>query len=514
MASLFDGFKNLLSTAIRDPDFRRKNTMLQDPDQLAEVENRISALTPDVSILLSYNDVISALGLAHKDSNDRVVRFEPKGFETTLSAFREGGIATPRRMWRRASAVAGEARYLMSDGGAGVVTSNGVMALSSDLDVLYRFPHFGSDLAGADEYEDSGDAITFTVGTTEYIAIACTSREVVQIYEFTDPYAYVATIGVIDTPGVDATGLTEPWTLAVDEANSLLYIGCKSGQPAAATAANGFVAVWDVSVPAAPVYSSTPFFYNNSGRLLDGEVDTPNDVLFEASTLWISNGGDNTAGAFDLSGTVPLCRKYIEASGAGYTLRGPQQISIQDDLAGFKKVFIVNENTGTVEQFDYLTTQHEATYGIRVSEDELGGYSRLSTSTYGALGAPQGIVADQVTIDDKVTNVFVVTDTLNKRLHRFNRDAYGVDNYVNFAELTFDVPISINGWTINGTFPADLTTVHYRMSLSDEWQQLPQETALPPTTSIQIRLSMKLDARRFVQSNWYLRHLRINGEQA
>lgn len=237
-------------------------------------------------------------------------------------------------------------------------------------------------------------------------------------------------------------------------------------------------------------------------------------MFFEDNKLWVSNGGDDTVGAFDLSGTVPLCRKYIEASGSGYTLRSPQQISVQADIGGFKKVFVVNENTGTVEQYDYITTQHEATYGIRVSEDELGGYNRLSTSTYGALGAPQGVVADQVNINDRNTNVFVVTDTLNKRLHRFNRDAYGVDNFVNFNDLVFDVPIIINGWTTNGTFPIDLTTVHYRFNLADEWQQLPQETSLPSTSQIQLRLSMKLDARRFVRNNWYLKHLRINGEQA
>jgi hypothetical protein len=269
-----------------------------------------------------------------------------------------------------------------------------------------------------------------------------------------------------------------------------------------------------MTAPDTPVYVSTPFLYDNSGKLLDGEVDTPTDVFFEDSRLWISNGGDNTVGAFDVSGTVPLCRKYIEAAGSGYTLRGPQQVNVQADIGGFKKVFVVNENTGTVEQFDYVTMNHEATYGIRVSEDELGGYNRLSTSTYGALGAPQGVVADQVIVDGKLTNVFIVTDTLNKRLHRFNRDAYGVDNFVNFSELTFDVPIIVNGWTTNGTFPIDLTTVHYRFNLNDEWQQLPQETSLPPTSTLQLRLSMRLDSRRFVRNNWYLKHLRINGEQA
>jgi hypothetical protein len=513
--NLFDGFKGILDSAVSDEDFRRKNSLFQDDDYLADVQARINSLTADVSILLTFDDVISALGLAYKDAEASVIRFDPKGFETTLSAFREGNITTPRRIWRRpASTATDELRYLLADGGEGALTSNGVLALSPDLEALYRFPGFGTDLVGNDEYDDSADAVTFTIGTVEYIAIACTEHHCVQIYEFADPYTYTATIGTIDTEGVDATGLTEPWSLAIDETNSLLYIACKTGQPAAASAANGFVAVWDVSIPAAPVYSETPFYYGGSGQLIDGEVWTPNDVFFEDDTLWVSNGGDNTVGGFDLSGTVPICRKYLPAAGDGYILRSPQQVSVQQDLGGFKKVFVANQDTGTIEEFDYTTMSHSQVYGIRASEDEIGSYNRMSTDVYGALGSPQGVVGDIVNIEDQDTNVIVVTDTLNKRLHRFNQDAYGVDNFVNFADLTFDVPVVVNGWTVNGSFPIDLTTVYYRFSVNDTWKQLPQETSLPATSAIQLRLNMKLDARRFVRSDWYISHLRINGEQA
>jgi len=513
MANLFDGFKDLLVHAISDEDFVRKNTMLQDTDYLADMTARIRALTADVSLKLTYTDVISTLGMASKDPTNRVVRFNPKGFETTLSAFREGGTSTPRRFWSRPDAT-DSARYLLSDGGAGALTSNGVLALTSDLEVLYRFPGFGSDLAGG-EYEDSADAVTFTVGALEYIAIACTEHACVQIYLFDDPYTCVGIVGVIDTPGVDATGLTAPWSLAVDEDNAILYVACETGQPATATAVNGFVSAWDISVPATPVYSSTPFLYKNTGSLLDREVHTPNDIFFDGTYLWVANGNNSTVGAFDLSGTVPICRKYIESSGNGYTLRTPQQISVQEDIGGFKSLFVVNQETGTVEEFNYTNMTHVESYGIRSSEDDLGtSYDRLTPDVYGALGSPQGVIADKVNIDDQDTNVIVVSDILNKRLHRFNKDAYSTDNFVNFAELEFDVPLVVNGWTTNGNFPIDLTTVQYRFQPSEEWQQLPQETSLPPSSTIQLRLSMQLDTRRFIRQDWYVRHLRINGEQA
>jgi hypothetical protein len=176
-------------------------------------------------------------------------------------------------------------------------------------------------------------------------------------------------------------------------------------------------------------------------------------------------------------------------------------------------LYVANGNTGTIEEFDGITFDHLATYGIRASEDNLNSYTRLSSSVYGALAQPQGVVARSVVIDGQTTSVLVSTDVTNVRLHQFNLDAYSADNYVNFDELVFDVPITIEGWTVVGTVPPDMMTVYYRFSKTEEFRELPQETSLPATARVQFRVAVQLDTRRFMR-DWYIDNLRIHATQA
>jgi hypothetical protein len=166
-----------------------------------------------------------------------------------------------------------------------------------------------------------------------------------------------------------------------------------------------------------------------------------------------------------------------------------------------------------LEEFDELSLSHLNTYGYRASEDELSTFTRLSDSVYGALGFAHGVVPDRIFIEDQETDVLVASDNLNKRIHRFNLTAYSTENYVNFQLLTFEVPIMVNGWTISGTVPLDLVKVFFRYSLSEEFRELPQETSLAPSSTLQFRVALQLDTRRFVR-DWIIRHLRIHGVQA
>lgn len=508
--SQFEQFKSVLTLALEDIDFRRKNTIFQDEDYLASQKARISVLTPDISISQTSDDVESALGMLVNEPENRRIRFEPRGFEVAFSAFREGSISDPRRFWKRSNETDG-IRYVLAD------KVGGVFFLNSSLEVLQRFPTLdtASVVAGT-SYDDATDSITFTVGTTEYLAIAMQTRSIVRIYEYNDPYTLVATIGTPDTPGATAALLTEPVTLAFDTDNSRLFIGCATGQPAGASASNGFVTVYDVSTPASPIHEDIALFYDLSGSLLDGEVTGLTDLFFDedADLLWVVNGNDE-AGAFSINTTTPSysLRKFLEPSGLGYTLRSPQQLYIQELVGGFKRIYIANGASGTLEEFDALNLSHLNTYGYRASEDELSLYNRLSDAIYGALGFAHGVVPDRVFIEDQETDILVASDNLNKRIHRFNLTAYSMDNFVNFEMLTFDVPIMVNGWSLAGTVPLDLVKVFFRFSLSEPFRELPPETAVSPSSTLQFRLSLQLDTRRFVR-DWIIRHLRIHGVQA
>jgi hypothetical protein len=506
MATMFDQFKATLAQAVSDEDFRRKNYLFQNPTYLQAVLDRIDALTVDVSITQGFGDVISVLGMVEQDTENSAIRFDTRGFTTTLSAFREGLVGTPMKFWRRNNAAGDYERYLLAD------RTGGVLILNSNVEVLHRFPNFGANLV-ADQYDDASDCCTFSVGGTEYVAITMKSHHTCNIYEYSVDGTFQARIGVIDTSGDIAGYLNNPVGVACDEANSILYILCDEGQPAGATLNRGYITSYDVSTPSAPAFLAHDMYYVSTGSLLDAEVTTGTDIFFDGSFLWIANG-NNEVGAIDLSGTSPRCVKYIEAAGYGYTLHAPAQVYVHDTLGGFKHVYVANGAAGLIETFDYLTLSHQKTYGYRALEDELNSYNRMSTAIYGAIGFAQGVVADRVLLDGEETDVMICADPLNKRLHRFNLNAYTSDNFANFDMMQFDVPISVESWTVSGDIPTDMVRVYYRYSETEQFRELNCVSAgLQPTSSIQFRVSIQLDSRRFVR-DWFIRELIIHGKQA
>jgi len=503
-SSMFEQFKLTLRQSLSDTDFRRKNVVFQDDAYLQSYLDRVDSLTSDVAITLGYGDIISSLGMLIQDTPNSAIKFDTRGFTTTLSAFREGVVNDPRKIWFR-DVTGSNDRYLISD------RNGGVLVLNPEVELLNRFPNFGSDLVN-DEYDDASACCTFSVGGTEYIAITMYSHHICNIYEYATG-AFVSRIGVIDTPDAITGYLNTPIGVAVDETNGLLYILNREGQPVGSTLNRGFVVVYDVSAVATPTYVEDLLYYASTGSLLDLEIDIAADVFFEDNLLWVTNG-NNEVGALDLSGATPRCVKYIEPTGSGYALYSPAQVFVQSTVGGFKYVYIANGAAGLIEKFDHRTLQHLETYGYRALEDELNSLNRLSTDIYGAVGYAQGVVADRVLLDDKETDVMICADSLNKRLHRFNLNAYQIDNFVNFDWLEFSVPVSITGWTVGGDIPTEMVSVSYRLAESEDFREVGCSSgALPPTSRIQFRLEVQLDKRKFVQS-WFIRELVVHGIQA
>lgn len=503
--SMFEQFKLTLEMAIQDEDFRRKNCLFQDGNYLQDMISRIKSLTPDVSITQGFGDIISLLGMIEQDTLNSRIKFSTRGFETTLSAFREGRVRSPYKIWRR-YAVGSQDRFLVSD------RESGVLVLNDHLELLYRFPNYGPDIVGQNEYNDSTGCCTFEIAGTEYIAIVMLSHHICSIYEYNAPYSHVATIGVVDTPGDIANYLNQPVGVSFNAATNELFIASQLGQPTGATLDRGFISVYDVSTPSAPVFVDSPIFYENSGSLLDVECDNPADVFVDDGLLWVCNGNDEVA-ALDISASPYRCAKFVEPTGQGYAFHAPRQAYVHSTVGGYKYLYVANGAVGSIEEFDQLTLKHLNSYGYRASEDELNSLNRLSDSVYGAIGYTQAVTADRIVIDGKETDVLICADTLNKRLQQFNLNTYSTNNFANFAMLEFDTPIMVNGWSLSGDVPLDMVRVYYRFKETEDFRELPQETSLYPTSSIQFRVAIQLDRKKFVR-DWYIRYLRIHGTQA
>ena len=503
--SMFEQFKLTLEMSIQDEDFRRKNCLYQDPTYLQDMLSRIRSLTPDVSVTQSYGDIISLLGMIEQDTLNSQIRFSTRGFKTTLSAFREGRVQVPYKIWRR-YVTGSQDRFLVAD------RQSGVLVLNDHLELLYRAMNYGPDIIGQNEYNDPSACCTFTIGGTEYIAITMFSHHICSIYEYAAPYSHVATIGVVDTPGDIANYLNQPVGVAFDPSTNMLYLASQLGQPTGATLDRGFVSVYDISTPSAPVFVDAPVFYENSGSLLDVECDNPADLFVDDGLLWVCNGNNEVA-ALDISTTPYRCAKFVEPQGPGYTLHEPTQTYVHTTVGGYRYLYVANGAAGSVEEFDQLTLRHLNSYGYRASEDELNSLNRLSDSVYGAIGYAQAVTADRVVLDGKEVDVLICADTLNKRLQQFNLNAYTTDNLANFAMLSFDTPVMVNGWSLSGDVPLDMVHVYYRFKETEDFRELLQETSLPPTSSVQFRVTIQLDRRKFVR-DWYIRYLRIHGVQA
>jgi hypothetical protein len=486
---------------------RRKNAVLQDDSYRATLLNRIDALDPSLSIVQDVtNAYVPTAGMMEKDPTNRTIRFDPVGFTVGPSAFREGTINNPVKLWLK-STDSGSVRYLLAD------RDGGVLLLNSSLEILNRFANFGTiTTPGVTEYNDPSGVCTFTIGATEYVAITLYSHHICQIYEYAAPFNHVATIGTLDTPGSTSAFCYNPVAVAVDETNEVLFILNENGTPPGATLDRGYIARYDISTPSAPVHLDSPWYYKNNGSLLDNEIDTAADIFYDAGVglLWVTNG-NNQVGGFALSPAISLSR-LIEPSGSGYTLRHPTQVFVQEQLGGYRRIYVGNGETGTVEEFDYLHMTHLKTYGYRASEDELNSFNRLSDSVYGAVGFPSAVTADEVTLDGITFNALVVADNLNRRLTRFNIDSYDASNFVNFDLVELTVPVSLYGWSLSGTVPPDMVTVYYRFDETEEFRVLPQETNTPPSSTFQFRVAVQLDSQRFVRE-WRIDYLRIHATQ-
>lgn len=504
-------FIETLRRLLSDPALSTKNTVF-DASLLTYFTDRVNGLTPDVVQWFGAPDVLTTgsgvtpTGALTPNVTKNAVVLDTDGFEMRLSKFRDGLQSEPRKIRRRFPSdqlpsvpVTDRVRYVMAD------TADGVLLLDQNMEIVRTFPGLIAGIgpvAGA-QYRNAECAVTATIGATELMFIACGTQHVVKVFNYATG-ALVATIGTAGTPGLPSgvpADLTDPVSLTVDEANSRLFIACRTGTPPGATAANGFVCEFDISTPATPTFVSYTLMDKGLSRLNNSECLRPSDVFLAPAgvglgaaplRLWVANGLGDVA-SFERASLVStfIPSLVIEAQGQGYTL-GPDKVTVLAadfsenaldvlTVGGVSRLFVAASLVAQIEVFRVSTGDaaqpfgtHEATYGRRGIETTMPFNTMLrvySTPqqpplTFGVFSEATGVVADQTTLPGEATasDVLLVADAAAGRLQRLRTSVYGADNTVTFAGQTSTVPVCVVGWFLpaDSTFPTDTLTLEVR----------------------------------------------------
>ena len=523
-------FIETIRRIISDPAVSSRNPLI-DSSMITMLVDRVNALTPDVISWLSASDVTTTApdqptGSLAPNVARNAIALDTKGFEMRLSKFRDGLQSTPRKLRRRVPGAAlfttpaDRARYVLAD------PTDGVLLLDQNLEIVRTFPNLlATGTVAGSQYANAQAATACTIGGIELMVIACGApQHVVQIVNYATG-AFVATIGQPGTAGLPAApvvGLTDPVSVTVDEANSRLFIACRTGNPDTDITNSGFIAEFDITTAAAPVFIG--YVAQGAGlyRLNNTQCRRPSDVFFVPTTgllgappsrLWIANGLGDVA-AFERSTlTDPwLPSLVLEAQGPDWTM-GPDTLAVGgapppsfsenaiDVLTGSDSVtrlFVAASKTAQVEVFrvslgssDFPFGSHEATYGQRGIENSLpyGSLLRLYSTpaqpplTYGLFSEATGVVADETTLPSDTTSsrILVVADADAGRMQRLRLPVYENNNVVTFGAQSSTVPVSVVGWFLpaDAQFPPEFLTVEVR----DPGAAATSSTAAIPATT-------------------------------
>jgi hypothetical protein len=490
---LFDQFKQLVSIATTSADFKAKNAVMQDTTFAGLVANNVATLTKDFNIKLNTTNVLSVTGLASSDVLTKEIKFTPKGTEKLIQGFVERNIQNPNKIWVRPNATDGR-RYVIND------SIRGVLFAGSNGEIVGALPGFGT------AYVNATSVITFTVSSVEYIAVAMPTHNAVRIFRMST-FSTVSTIGVYGTPGLPGTGLHTPTDLAFDPTTSTLYICSDTGVGTGGTAP-GYIVSYNLTTPATPVFGSF-IAVNAGGSLLHGQVNAPMYINFDPvkNALWVATdtGGTPEIGALAVTGlTSPgYLVGYLETRGTDYDM-----LQVTGLWFGSNKIFAISPIS--LEVFDTVTYKHIRSYGTFATEDSSTVTSADVNLDFSLLSS---IAFDTVTVDGTSVTTIIVGDTGNRRIIRFSENTFDNDSYVTFAANTFSVPVSIQGYVLQGTLVNTNVVVEYRTSDTGNWQELSTIDSVPGSLYLQFRLRLRLNSKDSVKT-LTLKQVVIIGELA
>ena len=546
--------KRTITLVLQDPQIQQRNALLTDATLRAELVAQLNSLTEAAPKRLLATEVllvsVPPTGRLTVNPSRRSIVLDTKGFSFGLSRFRDGVVKTPSILRRRSSGVVpvvtptDRIRYVMADPGANAI-GGGVFLLDENMEVVRVFPGYR---ASANGYVSPTGAAVALLGAVETIAIACEDDHRVHLYNFATG-AHVVSIGT-GTPGLPSVVvplLTRPRSVSFDAPNNRLFVACRAGAAGDASPADiGFVAEFDLTVPATPTFVGYVAVGGGDQQLAYGKCFAPSDVLFVDGALYIANGlGD--VGRFSRP-TVSdpwLATLSLEAVGANYVLglgavdpTAPEQFSLNSldvvTLDGSTKLLVGVSHLGCVECFSLSAADgiggHVGSYGHAVHEVATPYGVDLSPQspvhrpglTLGGLNRPYGVVGDSLTLpgDTTASTLLLVADggavaaTVGEssgRLARINIDTYEDDNIVTWdSYYTGGGNLSLDGWwLLDGDLPMESCVLEYRdpgdpvvnpVILEGPWQQVRRDCVSQIVASrFQFRLRVVLTATQAVK---------------
>jgi len=503
---LFDTFKQFLQLTVGNSLVVGQNVVLSNASYAQAITDHISALTPDFNIRLNTTNVASASGLLVSDENRREIRFEPKGSDKIVQGYLEANISNVKKIWQRSDDALGTVTTIpygtLADGRRYYVTDSnaGVFYLNEYGQIIGAVPGFDEVLAGG--YGTPTAAIVFTVSSVEYIAIVC-SEHMLRIFD-TATFTQVGTFGTAGAPGLpSANALDTPMDLAFDAATSTLYIACGGVSTPPAATDPGFVASFNLTVPATPVFGQY-VAVNNGGSLHQGQVILPTGLFYDDTlgALWIlSADSTNLArpfeiGALSVTGLTSnrFLKGYIEFRGRTFAVNAASKIHVD---VGRRRLYLTN--SPGVEVFDLVTMKHLYTFGY-FGQDENA--TNQNAPFFAPLtGQVQAVGADVLTVDGVLVNLVLFNDATNNRLVRVGENSYEGENVVIFTATEYTVPVSLHGYLVKGTIASSKIQMEFRTSSTGAWQILSQTDSVPASDYFQFRLKINADLRDIIQEN-------------
>lgn len=491
----FEWFQALLEQAVTSESFVAGNKLLQDAAYREDVLRRIRALNDGLSVHLTFDDVaLVTPSVVTKDESNRQLRFRGTVYPRVL-ALPDTTVYRPSYVATRTPTVAVPEPTVLAD------TATGVWLLDSNGTPTRRIDGWneGDALGGYQDvtslavWEDAtlGDAV---------LAMVMPLHHVVRLFNLRTGLV-LATLGTWNTPGASSIHLNLPSGCAYHDGT--LFVTCAAGLPSLliggipiTAVGQGFVNAWDVAIPGTPVGLGVLAACTATGTLVNGEVQDPRGAFVFGDSLWLSNGvpAEVASWPLPLPALTPLRSvqrtRYFGSDSfpeAVWSDLGPP--AVREFADGPDVLCVPDRGTGYIFTIRLDRNAIRALYRTRWTRDEFKAPNVLPVTS-----SPACAIPDRRTVGGVLQDVMWVCDPPHGTVWNIcePQDTRFLPSRVLYRPQTFQVPVRVMGYAVQGTVPADRLRVSYKTSPSDPWKDLEVDDCTDPTTELIVRLTVEL----------------------